>query len=103
MNTPKPSDALSGIGDQTELQRLGIPVVQHLQVLVRIFQDHFSVGCVWEYQQPLPIRNNGGEATFFWKSDPKLDTPDMQTCRFKYRSAVRKAAANSHHQPAPGG
>jgi len=25
--------------------------------------------------------NNGGEATFFWKSNPGLDTPDLQTCQ----------------------
>jgi choline dehydrogenase len=45
------------------------------------FQDHFYVGCIWEYLEPLPPRNNTGEATFFWKSDPGLDTPDLQTCQ----------------------
>jgi choline dehydrogenase-like flavoprotein len=25
--------------------------------------------------------NSAGEATFFWKSDPGLDTPDLQTCQ----------------------
>ena len=92
MNTPKLL-MLSGIGDQTELQRLGIPVVQHLPGVGQNFQDHFSVGCVWEYQQPLPIRNNGGEATFFWKSDPKLDTPDMQTCQVEVPVCSAEAAA----------
>ena len=92
MNTPKLL-MLSGIGDQTELQRLGIPVVQHLPGVGQNFQDHFSVGCVWEYQQPLPIRNNGGEATFFWKSDRKLDTPDMQTCQVQVPVCSAEAAA----------
>jgi choline dehydrogenase len=92
MNTPKLL-MLSGIGDQTELQRLGIPVVQHLPGVGQNFQDHFSVGCVWEYQQPLPIRNNGGEATFFWKSDPKLDAPDMQTCQVQVPVCSAEAAA----------
>jgi choline dehydrogenase len=36
------------------------------------------MGCVWEYQKPLPPRT--GSDTFFWKSDPNLDTPDIQTC-----------------------
>ena len=25
------------------------------------------------------MRNSGGEATFFWKSDPSLETPDLQS------------------------
>jgi choline dehydrogenase len=78
MHTPKVL-MLSGIGDEAELQRLGIPVVQHLPGVGQNFQDHFGIGCVWEYQQPLAPRNNGAEATFFWKSNPGLDTPDLQT------------------------
>jgi choline dehydrogenase len=80
MHTPKVL-MLFGIGDQAELQRLGIPVVQHLPRVGQNFQDHFGIGCVWEYQQPLTPRNNGSEATFFWKSNPDLDTPDLQTCQ----------------------
>ncbi len=69
----------SGIGDQAELQRLGIPVVQHLPGVGQNFQDHVALDCVWEYQDALPPRNNLAEATFFWKSSPGLDTPDLQT------------------------
>jgi choline dehydrogenase len=79
IHTPK-ALMLSGIGDEVELQRLGIPVVQHLPGVGQNFQDHFGIGCVWEYQQPLAPRNNAGEATFFWKSTPGIDTPDLQTC-----------------------
>ena len=79
MHTPK-ALMLSGIGDEAELRRLGIPVVQHLPGVGQNFQDHFGIGCVWEYQEPLAPRNNAGEATFFWKSCPCLDTPDLQTC-----------------------
>ena len=71
----------SGIGDQAELRRLGISVVQHLPGVGQNFQDHFGIGCIWEYQRPLAPRNNAGEATFFWKSNPSLDTPDIQTCQ----------------------
>src|SRR5262249_29674816 len=60
----------SGIGDQAELQRLGISVVQHLPGVGQNFQDHFGISCIWEYRQPLAPRNNAGEATFFWKSNP---------------------------------
>jgi choline dehydrogenase len=70
----------SGIGDQVELQRLGIPLVQHLPGVGQNFQDHPAIGCIWEYQKPLAPRNNASGATFFWKSDPSLDTPDIQTC-----------------------
>src|SRR6266404_591605 len=80
MHTPKVL-MLSGIGDEAELRRLRIPVVQHLPGVGQNFQDHFAVGCMWEYQEPLAPRNNGGEATFFWKSNPGLDTPDLQTCQ----------------------
>src|SRR5260221_751036 len=71
----------SGIGDEVELKRLGIPLVQHLSGVGQNFQDHPAVGCIWEYQKPLAPRNNASEATFFWKSDPNLDTPDIQTCQ----------------------
>jgi choline dehydrogenase len=80
MHTPKVL-MLSGIGDKAELRRLGIPVIQHLPGVGQNFQDHFGIGCVWEYQHPLAPRNNAGEATFFWKSNPGLDTPDLQTCQ----------------------
>src|SRR5712671_512143 len=70
----------SGIGDRAGLQRHGIPVVQHLPGVGQNLQDHPGFDCVWEYQHPLPPRNTGCAATFFCKSDPDLDTPDMQTC-----------------------
>jgi choline dehydrogenase len=69
----------SGIGDQAELQHHGIPLVQHLPGVGKNFQDHPGIGCVWEYQEPLAPSYNT-EATFFWKSNPSLDTPDIQTC-----------------------
>jgi choline dehydrogenase len=83
----------SGIGERTELQRHGIPVVQHLPGVGQNLQDHPGFSCVWEYQQPLPPRNNGGEATFFWKSDPGLDTPDLQASQAEFPLASAEAAA----------
>ena len=77
VNTPKVL-MQSGIGDERELTRAGIVVVQHLPGVGRNFRDHIIVPCVWEYETPHPFRNSGGEATFFWKSDPSLDTPDLQ-------------------------
>src|SRR5205823_11781764 len=77
VNTPKVL-MQSGIGDERELIRAGIEVAQHLPGVGRNFQDHILVPCVWEYRTPLQLRNNGGEATFFWKSDASLATPDLQ-------------------------
>jgi choline dehydrogenase len=69
----------SGIGDRAELTRIGIPVVHHLPGVGQNFQDHTMIaGCVWEPHEGLPARNNSAEATFFWKSDPKIATPDLQ-------------------------
>lgn len=71
----------SGIGDQAALQRLGIPVVQALPGVGQNFQDHVLCDCVWEYRQALLPRNTLGEATFFWKSDAALESPDVQMCQ----------------------
>jgi choline dehydrogenase len=83
----------SGVGDQAELQRLGIPVVQHLPGVGQNFEDHFAVCCIWEYPQPLRPHNNAGEATFFWKSDPSLDTPDLQALQGEIPFASAETAA----------
>jgi choline dehydrogenase len=98
MHTPKVL-MLSGMGDQGELQRLGIPVVHHLPGVGQNFQDHFGIGCVWEYQQPLAPRNNGAEATFFWKSDPGLETPDLQTCLGELPYCTAETAAKFNPPP----
>ena len=74
----------SGIGDSTELRRHGIALVQHLPGVGRNFQDHPRIDCVWEYTQPLEPRNNASEMTVFWKSDPALDTPDIQLCQIEF-------------------
>ena len=83
----------SGIGDQMELQRLGIPLVQQLPGVGRNFQDHVGIGCIWEYREPLPPRNNASEATFFWKSDPGRNAPDLQTCQGEVPICSAEAAA----------
>jgi choline dehydrogenase len=83
----------SGIGDASELHRLGIHTVQHLPGVGQNFQDHFGFGCVWEYQRPLAPRNNAAEATFFWKSNPAFDTPDLQTCQIEVPFCSAETAA----------
>jgi choline dehydrogenase len=67
----------SGIGDQQELGRLGIPIVEHLPGVGQNFQDHVGFNCVWENREP----RSGAmvDATFFAKSDASMDTPDLHT------------------------
>ena len=83
----------SGIGDRAELQRLGVPVLQHLPGVGQNFQDHLALNCVWEYQEPLPPRNNLSEVVFFWKSDPGLDSPDLFACQAEVPKSSAENAA----------
>jgi hypothetical protein len=57
------------------------------------YVSHPRPDCVWEYQQPLAPRNNGAEATYFWKSDQSIDTPDLQAglAEFPLSSAENEA------------
>ncbi len=78
INTPKIL-MLSGVGEEASLKRVGIRTVHHLPGVGKNFMDHILVGgCVWEYNTPQAPRNNMAECTFFWKSDSRLDTPDLQ-------------------------
>ena len=83
----------SGIGDQDELRHFGIPLVQHLPGVGRNFMNHCGIGCTWEYQHLLPPRNNAAEATFFWKSEPRLVVPDLQTCQVEVPVCSPESAA----------
>jgi len=76
INTPKVL-MQSGIGDEHELQGVGIPVIQHLPGVGQNFQDHVGFNCVWENREPR--RGAMVDATFFAKSDASLDTPDLHT------------------------
>lgn len=70
---------LSGIGDAEELRGLGIKPTVHSPNVGRNLRDHILLGgCVWEYKDALPPRNNLAECTLFWKSDERLKVPDLQ-------------------------
>jgi choline dehydrogenase len=71
---------LSGIGPADELKPLGITPVADLPGVGRNLQDHILLaGINYECQgeQPEP-KNNGAEATLWWRSDPRLFGPDIQ-------------------------
>ncbi len=83
----------SGVGDHKELQRFGIPVVQHLPGVGQNFQDHPAFGCLWEYREPLAPHNSGSEAVCFSKSNPDLDGPDLQIAHAEVPISTVEAAA----------
>ena len=77
INTPKLL-MLSGIGDEAELARHGIPVRSKLRGVGRNFQDHILLaGCCFEYVTPEPPRNNAAEFVFFAASRSDIATPDL--------------------------
>src|ERR1700747_520197 len=67
----------SGIGDQAELRRFGIPVVQHLPGVGHGFQDHPAFCCLWDCSESLPP-NLVPDAVIYWKSEAGLASPDLQ-------------------------
>lgn len=74
----------SGIGPEDELRAHGIDVVQHLPGVGRNHQDHIAFGCTWEYERPQPFNAGGCETTLYWKSDPRLDAPDLLHCQLEF-------------------
>jgi choline dehydrogenase len=69
----------SGIGDQSELKRVGIPILQALPGLGRNLHDHIAFGCIWENTDPsLPVIPRSQTACF-WKTEDRLDAPDLCT------------------------
>jgi choline dehydrogenase len=99
INTPKVL-MRSGIGDEVDLRRWSIPVVAHLPGVGQNFQDHVLASCIWEYEIVLPPHNNAGEATFFWKSEAALDTPDLQACQAEVPICSAESAARFNSPPA---
>jgi len=67
----------SGIGDQAELRRFGIPIVQHLPGVGHGFQDHLGLSCLWDCPESLPPNLVPG-AVIYGKSKVGLDSPDFQ-------------------------
>jgi choline dehydrogenase len=99
INTPKVL-MQSGIGDAEVLAPLGIPLVQHLPGVGANFQDHVMVSsCIWEYGQPVPPHDNGGEAMIFARSTPELDSPDIQLLQIQFPVATPELARR-HSIPA---
>jgi choline dehydrogenase len=74
----------SGIGPEDELRAHGIEVIRHLPGVGQNHQDHVAFGCTWEYHEPQEVGGGGCEATLYWKSDSRLDAPDLLHCQLEF-------------------
>ncbi|MCY1348778.1 Alcohol dehydrogenase [acceptor] [compost metagenome] len=83
VNTPKVL-MQSGIGPEDELRAHGIERINPLPGVGQNHQDHIAFGCTWEYRQPQPVGGGGCEATLYWKSDARLDAPDLLQCQLEF-------------------
>lgn len=70
---------MSGIGDPSEIKRLGVPIVSNLAGVGQNLQDHpLLMGINFAAKAPLgPLRDNGGGSIINWKSKPDLPGPDL--------------------------
>jgi choline dehydrogenase len=97
VNTPKLL-MQSGIGNETELKALDIPVILDLPGVGRNLHDHVAFGCVWatddETLPPIPR----SQTACFWKSDANLDSPNFYTYA---RRGPAITPENAEHFPMP--
>jgi len=69
----------SGIGDQAELRKFDIPIVQHLPGVGRNLHDHVALGCIWEATEKKVPKVPRSQAVCFWKTDSTLNAPNFFT------------------------
>ena len=67
----------SGIGDEAELKRVGIPLLQSLPGVGRNLQDHVAFGCVWENSGKSSPRIPRSQTSCFWKTRAELEAPNF--------------------------
>ena len=69
----------SGIGDEDELRRAGVPLLQKLPAVGRNLHDHVAFGCVWESTDIGLPRVPRSQTACFWKTNAALDAPNFYT------------------------
>jgi choline dehydrogenase len=69
----------SGIGDEAELKRVDIPVLQALPGVGRNLHDHVAFGCIWEKSEKALPRVPRSQTACFWKTTDALDAPNFYT------------------------
>src|SRR5215470_179444 len=67
----------SGIGDEAELKRAGIPVLQALPGVGRNLHDHVAFGCVWENAGKRGPQIPRSQTSCFWKTRSALGAPNF--------------------------
>ena len=67
----------SGIGDEAELKRVNIPVLQALPGVGRSLNDHVALGCVWENVGKSSPKVPRSQTACFWKTDAALEAPNF--------------------------
>jgi choline dehydrogenase len=67
----------SGIGDEDELKRVGIPVLLPLPAVGRNLHDHVAFGCVWESTGIGLPRVPRSQTACFWKTTAEMDAPNF--------------------------
>lgn len=83
INTPKLL-MLSGIGDQAQLRTHGIKTVAHSPEVGQNFHDHLlDGGCIWEPKEHVPHCNSAANVAGFIKSQPDLQTPNVNLVRIE--------------------
>ena len=90
INTPKLL-MLSGIGDEAQLRTHGIKTLVNAPEVGQNFHDHIlHGGCIWEPKEHVPLRNSAANASGFIKSQPDLQTPDLNLVQIElpYASEV---------------
>ena len=113
---------LSGIGPGEHLQQHGIAVVRDLPSVGANLHDHFNTYLVWRCSQPITVNdlamsgmrkfqagvqyalnrsghlsNAGIYAGAFVKSDPRLETPDLQINMFGWSADERQRTGIKPH------
>jgi len=67
----------SGIGDEDELRRVGVPVLQPLSAVGRNLHDHVAFGWVWQSTDIGLPRVPRSQTACFWKTTAELDAPNF--------------------------
>ena len=92
----------SGIGDEYELRRVGVPLLQKLPAVGRNLHDHVSFGYVWESTDIGLPRVPRSQTACFWKTNSALDAPNFYTYARRGPTSPQKTPRFSSHRPTPG-